>query len=242
MNIISKIRRALWLTAFAAVGSLVISSVFTVGLLSYKDMTNDAPALVAPAELIHHSLTSTVRVGLTNEPSWGSGVILHKFGRTYVITAAHVVDAAGLTNHVDVQLYNSTNRYPAKVINIGKDIDIALLRVLGTNLLGSSVRFPGTLDPLPIGAKIVHVGNWRTDPFSFTTGIVNAQNRADIGMIFDQTSTTVFAGSSGGGIWDSNGLLQGILSRSGHSDLNYYVPTRFIYYWAHNNELYWIFN
>jgi S1-C subfamily serine protease len=201
------------------------------------------PDSVLSEAKVAKSLASTVRVTIDESDGFGTGIILHKFGQTYIITAAHVTEHANKTNAIFVQLQGSTNTYLTKIVNEDRPLDLALLRVLGTtHQLGQSITFGDYINPLPIGTQVFHVGHWAEDnSFSFSEGIVGAHNRLNYGSVFDQISATIFSGSSGGGVFDSNGNLVGIALRSYHSDWSYMAPSRLMFIWARNNDLYWIF-
>jgi serine protease Do len=201
------------------------------------------PESTVPAPVVSKVLANTVRVSMTNASAFGSGVIFHRFNHTYIITAAHVTRHARETNTVFVQLHGATNLYPTKIVNEDHKFDLALLRVVGQwDVLGRTVTFPDDLSATPIGTRLIHVGNWSDgDVFSFTGGIVNQTNRVERGSVFDQSSATIYPGSSGGGVFDTRGDLRGIVLRAGGSDWVYFKPVRLIYHWTINNELYWIF-
>lgn len=47
-------------------------------------------------------------------------------------------------------------------------------------------------------------------------------------------------GSSGGGIYDTNGLYAGMLVRGGSDNVNFYVPMRRFVKWAKRNNVPWL--
>lgn len=126
--------------------------------------------------------------------------------------------------------------------------DLALLMIKKFNFVDVSARFYTDKDQkgLPLGTQLYHVGSLLGEDGanSMTTGIMSqvgrmvALNRGSK-ILFDQTTVTAFPGSSGGGVFLTNGEYIGMLVRGAGETFNLIVPIRRIQKWADNEELLW---
>jgi serine protease Do len=141
----------------------------------------------------------------------GSGVIITSDG--YIATNNHVIEGA---SEIEV-LLNDNSTYPAIIVGVDPDTDLALIKVEGTNL--PTVAF-GDSEQMQIGEWVLAIGN----PFDFrstvTAGIVSAKAR-NINILarsgsntrieaFIQTDAAVNPGNSGGALVNLKGELVGI--------------------------------
>ena len=138
----------------------------------------------------------------------GSGVIISQDG--YILTNNHVINGA---NSVKVRLRDSTE-YDATIIGSDSDNDIALLKVNATGL--SPATF-GDSNSLAVGDYVVAIGNPLGELGSTVTdGIISALARKvtieDTQMTLLQTNAQVNPGNSGGGLFNANGELVGIVN------------------------------
>ena len=125
----------------------------------------------------------------------GSGVIISQDG--YILTCAHVVSGA---TSVKVQLNGSDESYDATVVGQDSTSDIAVLKIDATGL-----------------TPAVTLSNTVTD------GIVSALNRQvtvqNNDMTLIQTDASISPGNSGGGLFNANGELIGIVNaKSSYSE------------------------
>ena len=138
----------------------------------------------------------------------GSGVIISQDG--YILTNNHVINGA---NSVKVRLRDSTE-YDATIIGSDSDNDIALLKVNATGL--SPATF-GDSNSLAVGDYVVAIGNPLGElGCTVTDGIISALARKvtieDTQMTLLQTNAQVNPGNSGGGLFNANGELVGIVN------------------------------
>lgn len=138
----------------------------------------------------------------------GSGVIISQDG--YILTNNHVINGA---NSVKVRLRDGTE-YDATIIGSDSDNDIALLKVSATGL--SSATF-GDSNSLAVGDYVVAIGNPLGElGGTVTDGIISALARKvtieDTQMTLLQTNAQVNPGNSGGGLFNANGELVGIVN------------------------------
>lgn len=138
----------------------------------------------------------------------GSGVILTTDG--YIVTNYHVVEGA---QQITVTLHDDST-YTATVVGADQQSDIALLKIDATGLTPAVL---GNSDSVQVGAVVIAVGNpMGTLGGTVTDGIVSALNR-DISvegneMTLMQTSAAISPGNSGGGLFNTNGELIGIVN------------------------------
>ncbi|WP_300251302.1 S1C family serine protease [uncultured Subdoligranulum sp.] len=145
----------------------------------------------------------------------GSGVIISQDG--YILTCAHVVDGA---TSVKVQLQNGET-YDASIVGSDATSDIAVLKIEATGLTPAVI---GDSDALAVGETVVAVGNpLGTLSNTVTDGIISALNREvtveDNDMTLLQTNASISPGNSGGGLFNANGELIGIVNaKSSYSE------------------------
>ena len=139
--------------------------------------------------------------------SQGSGIIVRP---NVVATNCHVVDFYG-----KIVIYKHDNRRATAdttfnaVVRYRDDYqDFCLLDVVG--LRGNSVKVR-RYDTLKIGEDVYAVGSPKGLDLSLSSGIIS-QLRQDGGEKYIQTDASVSPGSSGGGLFDSDGNLVGILT------------------------------
>ena len=138
----------------------------------------------------------------------GSGVILTTDG--YIVTNYHVVEGA---QQITVTLHDDST-YTATVVGSDQQSDIALLKIDATGLTPAVL---GNSDSVQVGEVVIAVGNpMGTLGGTVTDGIVSALNR-DISvegneMTLMQTSAAISPGNSGGGLFNTNGELIGIVN------------------------------
>lgn len=144
----------------------------------------------------------------------GSGVILTSDG--YIITNNHVID--GATN-ITVRLHDGTE-YPAKLVGTDSQTDIAVIKVEAEGLTAAVL---GDSDKLQVGEPTIVIGN----PLgslggTVTNGIISALNRTITidgqDMTVLQTNAAVNPGNSGGGMFNINGELIGIINAKSSGD------------------------
>ncbi len=144
----------------------------------------------------------------------GSGVI---WADGYVVTNYHVVSDAS-----QIYITFSDGETTAKATLHSKDIesDIAILKVDAENMQPITL---GKSSSLCVGQDVVCIGNpLGTLGGTITDGIISALNREvivdNINMKLLQTNAAVSHGNSGGGLFDMNGYLIGIVNAKACED------------------------
>ena len=153
--------------------------------------------------------------GSSTYTSTGSGVIISEDG--YIVTNNHVVEGAN-EDSVVVKLYDGSE-HEARIIGTDSRSDIAVLKIDANGLQFSS--FADSSD-LVMGQDVIAIGNPLGTGLSCTNGIVSALEKEiyinNVYMTVIQTNAEVNGGNSGGGLFDINGNLIGIVNaKSGNS-------------------------
>ena len=159
----------------------------------------------------------------------GSGVLItHKDGKSFIVTCHHVISGC---NDFEVVL-TSGDKLKAQLVGGDDKSDIAVLSVDKTNL--TYVSWFNDTDTLRLGSTVICIGNpLGTLPGSVSTGVVSYLNReiqvdAYNSMRLIQTDVAINSGNSGGGLFNANGDLIGIVnakySSSGIEGLGFAIP------------------
>ena len=161
------------------------------------------------------------------ESGAGSGVVISSDG--YILTCAHVVSGA---SNITVTIGDID--YPATVVGEDDTSDVAVLKIDATDLTPATV---GNSDSLAVGESVLAVGNPLGElGGTVTSGIVSALNRSVTiqgtsstnTMSLIQMDASVSPGNSGGGLFNMNGELIGLVNaKSSSSDaegLGFAIP------------------
>ena len=161
------------------------------------------------------------------ESGAGSGVIISSDG--YILTCAHVVSGA---SQITVTIGDTD--YTATVVGEDDTSDVAVLKIDATGLTPATV---GDSNSLSVGDSVLAVGNPLGElGGTVTSGIVSALNRSVTiqgtsstnTMSLIQMDASVSPGNSGGGLFNMNGELIGLVNaKSSSSDaegLGFAIP------------------
>ena len=145
----------------------------------------------------------------------GSGVIISEDGT--IITNNHVIEGA---QDITVTL-RSGESYVAQLIGADEELDIALIKIDAEDK-ELSVAVMGDSSALKVGDKSVIIGNpLGTLGGSVTEGIISALDRSIVvegkTMNLMQTDAAINAGNSGGGMFNGQGELVGIVVAKNYS-------------------------
>ncbi len=191
-----------------------------------------ARAVIDSVVVIEAKVVSTPVFGQSNTGiSTGSGVIIHTDG--YILTCHHVVDGAA---EVTVTL-NSGKQYSATLVGSDKSSDLAVLKIAPQETLVAAQQ--GCSSDLVLGEQVVAVGNplgtlYRT----VTTGVISGLERKittsdGTTMTLLQTDAAVNSGNSGGGLFNLDGKLIGIVNakyaEEGVEGLAFAIPIDWAY-------------
>lgn len=139
----------------------------------------------------------------------GSGVIISKDG--YIITNNHVVEDA---NSITVTTYDN-KQYNATLVGTDEASDIAVIKIEADEELSAATI--GDSSKLQAGDTAVVIGNpLGTLGGTVTDGIISSPSREMVinnqSMELIQTNAEINSGNSGGGMFDGNGNLVGIVN------------------------------
>ena len=161
------------------------------------------------------------------ESGAGSGVIISSDG--YILTCAHVVDGAST-----ITVTIGDKDYTATLVGEDTTSDIAVIKIDADGLTPSTV---GNSDSLKVGQSVMAVGNPLGElGGTVTGGMISALNRSVTiqgsssvnTMSLIQMDASVSPGNSGGGLFNMNGELVGIVNaKSSSSDaegLGFAIP------------------
>lgn len=149
---------------------------------------------------------------LDSPKSAGSGVLYAADSKyTYIVTCNHVIEDAA---NIKVTLNNGES-HTATVVGTDKMTDLAVIKIAAVGL--PTTVLPANDDPLLLGQTVIAIGN----PLgvlgnSVTGGIVSSLERnvkiEGVTMRLLQIDASVNKGNSGGGLFDINGQLVGIVN------------------------------
>ena len=161
------------------------------------------------------------------ESGAGSGVIISSDG--YILTCAHVVDGAST-----ITVTIGDKDYTAALVGEDTTSDIAVIKIDADGLTPATV---GNSDSLKVGQSVMAVGNPLGElGGTVTGGMISALNRSVTiqgsssvnTMSLIQMDASVSPGNSGGGLFNMNGELVGIVNaKSSSSDaegLGFAIP------------------
>lgn len=186
--------------------------------------------------------------------SVGSGVIYQmdkSEGDAFIITNYHLVynvdsnTADGISDDISVYLYGSGTEegaIPATYVGGSMYYDIAVLRVEDSELLRASDACAVDVadsDRVTVGESAIAIGNAKGYGISASLGVVSvdseyitmtaADEETEVSFRVMRMDTAVNAGNSGGGIYDGEGKLIGIVNAKdvddGVENIGYAIPS-----------------
>ena len=235
----------------------VISMVSAYAVAHEQKLPKDVPAYM-------QAISVTIKAGFSE----GSGVAIDRNGTTFVWTAGHVVDGLRSMRKVTDPRTGTPRTIiefeDAKIVKTlvedGRTVgylhldaevirysdadhgqDLAILRVRKKGAIKTSAIFYDEAKPPKLGTQLFHVGSLLgvVGSNSLTTGIVSAHGRLIGKTVYDQTTVTAFPGSSGGGVYLTDGRYVGMLVRGAGEGFNLIVPVRRMRSWAKKAKMEW---
>lgn len=190
-------------------GNASAASLVVIDLADIVDET--APSVVevfTETKQVSHWLQEYVTEGA------GSGVILTEDG--YIVTNHHVIDGAST---IKVRL-NNGQTYTAELTGTDAKTDLAVLKI---NTVGLSPAKLADSSKVRVGNFVIAIGNPLGElGGTVTEGIISALDRNvtidEQPMTLLQTSAAVSPGNSGGGLFDLNGELVGVVNAKSSGD------------------------
>lgn len=200
-------------------------------------------------EVIAQSLFSVVSVnakfGL--DTSRGSGVIIEldkANGNAYIITNYHVIYSGGISEDISIYLYGMEyTDYAISAQYVGGSLtnDIAVLKAENSSVIKNSNATAATADKSQIctGQSVAAIGNPAGGGISATKGIVSVDSEEITVKLADSATygtlrvmridAPINEGNSGGGLFDADGKLVGIVNAKVQSEkienMAYAIPS-----------------
>lgn len=181
--------------------------------------------------------------------SVGSGVIVSidkESGDAYIVTNYHVIynETYGVSGNINIYLYGmelSTYAIPATFVGGSVTFDIAVLRVEANEILKKSYANAATFassDSICVFDTVYAVGNPEGYGISASRGIVSVTSEdldiegadgSEVSLRVIRFDAGVNSGNSGGGLYNSNGGLVGIVCAkrvgSNVDNMSYAIPS-----------------
>ena len=221
--VIQQVERTNGTDSSAASGTAVASSGMTTAQVS--EMVSPSVVVITTEQVVYSQWSWYGQNQV--ESGAGSGVIISSDG--YILTCAHVVSGA---SQITVTIGDTD--YTATVVGEDDTSDVAVLKIDATGLTPATV---GDSDSLSVGDSVLAVGNPLGElGGTVTSGIVSALNRSVTiqgtsstnTMSLIQMDASVSPGNSGGGLFNMNGELIGLVNaKSSSSDaegLGFAIP------------------
>ncbi len=200
----------------------VSSLVFTTWGLAQN---NEAKSPKSPSEIAREQSKAVVVLeGLddrNNVIGQGSGFIVTTNGA--IVTNLHVVRGAAM---VRVKLPSGDMYKTVEVVDVDDAKDLVVLKIKGFKL--PTVQL-GDSDRVEAGEPVVVISSPEGLTNSVTTGVISGVRRLETHRVFQITAPTS-PGSSGGALFDSSGLVVGIVTyvlKSGQN-INFAVPVNYV--------------
>lgn len=202
------------------------------------DVSAAATVGLRSAVSIYCTFTQEGRRGQTSQYySAGSGVIYDmnkQSGDAFIVTNYHVVFDAdsrtenGIAELIQLYLYGSQisgMEIEATYVGGSQFYDIAVLRVEGSEVLKNSAACAVTLgdsDAVRVGSTAIAIGNPEGEGISASSGVISvdsehitmtaADGMSSVDFRVMRIDTAVNSGNSGGGLFDEQGRLIGIVN------------------------------
>ena len=167
------------------------------------------------------ALSSPAIVVITSDSGQGSGVLLENTG--IIVTNLHVLEGAS-------DLYVTTkagDRFDdVSVIDFDAVKDLALIKIKGFDLPTAKL---GNSNSVRSGQPVYAIGAPLGYEQTISSGIVSAIRPMDAGFKAIQTDAAISPGSSGGGLFNADGELVGILTayEVNGQNINFALPINY---------------
>ena len=150
---------------------------------------------------------------LSGALSAGSGFIIEHEGQKYVVTNAHVVEAAADDRGAVVAFTGDREKYDMRLVGADTFYDVAVLAFAAKRPGADVTALKFKASEIRVGERVFAIGNpFARYPFSVSDGIVGGKNRqggiAPFGYL--QSTATISSGNSGGPLVDLAGDVVGI--------------------------------
>ncbi len=200
-------------------GALTVLAVCTCGFGSWNPAVPQAQKPLLSAQQVFKRVSPSVMVVESLNArgavvAFGSGVVI---APGCVITNRHVIE-----DGVSFRVVHSARKWPAQLMKVDPDHDLAELSVAGLDAPAVTVLDSSKLE---VGETVFAIGAPEGLELTISEGLISGLRDFDKGRVI-QTSAAISPGSSGGGLFDTQGRLVGITTfylKEGQS-LNFALP------------------
>src|SRR5579875_1926928 len=200
-------------------GALTVLAVCTCGFGSWNPAVPQAQKPLLSAQQVFKRVSPSVMVVESLNArgavvAFGSGVVI---APGCVITNRHVIE-----DGVSFRVVHSARKWPAQLMKVDPDHDLAELSVAGLDAPAVTVLDSSKLE---VGETVYAIGAPEGLELTISEGLISGLRDFDKGRVI-QTSAAISPGSSGGGLFDTQGRLVGITTfylKEGQS-LNFALP------------------
>ncbi len=215
-------------TAASVVTALIVSNRRSERVVAYESSERETTRVIQQSdytELVEEVKNAVVEVytekvvynsyfGDYVTEGAGSGVIYSRDG--YIITNNHVINGA---SSIYVTLA-SGDKYTAELIASDAKSDLAIIKIDAQNLQPAIL---GNSDSIAVGQNCIAIGNpMGTLGGTVTAGIISGLSRevtiGNVPMTLMQINVAISPGNSGGGLFNTNGELIGIVNAKSVSE------------------------
>lgn len=147
----------------------------------------------------------------------GSAVAI---GKTILATNCHVALSG---DYLVLKLHNQKKHKVARLFYKNEKQDLCLIEIPGANFTPVKIRPSATVK---IGEEVYAIGNPKGTEKSLSKGIISNKHKVK-GGVWLQTDAAIYFGSSGGGLFDTEGRLIGITTKMG-GNFGFAIPTEWI--------------
>lgn len=204
---------------------------------SAEALTGPKRALLSTVSIVAKFTTRDELGYISDSAMAGAGVVYKldkESGDAYIITNFHVVynfksvNPNGISNDISVYLYGQKYddyKIPASYVGGSLNYDIAVLKVEDSEVIKNSPVLTAELgdsEAVRVFDKVFVIGNPEASGISVTEGIVSvesedlpmmgADGKTEVKFRVMRVSAAVNSGNSGGGLYDENGNLIGIIN------------------------------
>lgn len=191
-----------------------LSGILTIGVFDVAD--KDVVLGYAKPTKSYAEIAYEENLNMGDVYSNGSGFVIDLDGKYYIVTNAHVIDAASREAGAVYAFSIDRTKYPVKILGGDSFYDIAILEFDGVEPGPEILPLEFSEQEAQLAQKVYAIGNpLGSYPYSITEGIISGKNRLyhrpTTGRFgFLQHTATLIWGNSGGPLVDENGKVVGI--------------------------------
>jgi len=166
-----------------------------------------------------------------NEISSGTGFAISS--KPYIVTNYHVIEGA---NEIKVRGINNdySLTYPADVVLADKNNDLAILKIKDEKIMLNEIPYTISGKLSDVGENVFVLGYplraTMGDELKLTNGIISSRTGFQSDVSSYQISAPVQPGNSGGPVFNSDGILIGIINakHAGAENVSYAIKTTYL--------------